>query len=898
MSSQLDRPNPVDLLARVQADEAQRTRGKLNLFVGYAAGVGKTYAMLEAARQRQAEGVDLVVGYVETHGRPETEALLPGLEIVPRKQAEYRGTVLKEMDLDAVLARHPQLALVDEFAHSNAPGSRHPKRYQDIEELLGAGIDVYTTLNIQHLESLNDVVAQITGVVVLETVPDKVLDEAAEIKVIDLPPEELQERLREGKVYVSEQAARAINRFFRLGNLTALREMTLRRAAERVDEQMRAYMTTRSIPGPWPAGERLLVCVSSSSLAERLVRSARHLADELNAEWFALNVEAAEGPPLSPERRDRVARMLHLAEELGAKVVTIPGQSIAGTILAYARSHNISKVIVGKPLRARWQDFLRGSVVDQLARSSGAIDVYLISGEPQPPPAVQGTRDWLPHRPLRRYLLSLVLVAAATLASFPIAPMISPVNLVMLYLVAVVVTAVYLGRGPSIVASVLSVLAFDHFFISPQLTLHVADAEYILTFVGFFVVSQVISTLAIQVRRQSEAARRREAQTAELYALSRDLATTYGLEGTVKVVLKHLEQTFQRKSCILVAEPGGLVSRGSTGGLALNEAELAVADWVYRHGEPAGLGTNTLPAADLRYVPLKTSRGVVGVLGLKGPDTRQRYLTSEQQRLMEAFASQSAQAIERAQLADSAHEAELLQATEKLQNALLNSISHDLRTPLVAITGALSALTEDPEPVDASARQALAENALEEAERLNRLVGNLLDMTRLEAGAMRVAEVPSDVQDVVGAALDQLGNRLSVRPVKVDIPSDLPLVPMDFVLIVQVLVNVLDNAMKYSPRDAPIEIHARTVGTRLEVQVADQGLGIPAEDLGRVFDKFYRVHRPESVTGTGLGLSICKGIVEAHGGSISAADRPAGGTIITFTLPLSPSQPGVSQGAP
>lgn len=897
MSTQPDRPNPDDLLARVQAEESQRIRGKLNLFLGYAAGVGKTYTMLEAAQQRRVEGVDVVVGFVETHGRPETEALLEGLEVVPCKQAEYRGAVLKEMDLDAVLARHPHLALVDEYAHTNAPGGRHPKRYQDIDELLGAGIDVYTTLNIQHLESLNDVVAQVTGVVVRETVPDRVLDEAAEIKVIDLPPEELQERLREGKVYVSDQAARAINRFFRMGNLTALREMTLRRAAERVDEQMRAYMTTRSIPGPWPVGERLLVCVSSSSLAERLVRAARHLADELNAEWFALHVESAEGP-LPPERRDHVARVLHLAEELGAKVITLPGQSVAGAILSYARSHNISKVIVGKPLRARWQDLLQGSIVDQLVRSSGAIDVYLISGEPQPPSRDRGSREWLPHRPLRRYLLSLLLVAAATLGSFPIAAVISPTNLVMLYLVAVVVTAVYLGRGPSILASVLSVLAFDYFFIPPQLTLHVADAEYILTFVGFFVVSQVISTLAIQVRRQSEAARRRESQTAELYALSRDLATTYGLEGIVKVVLRHLEQTFQRKSCILVAEPAGLVARGSTRGLTLGEAELAVADWVYRHGEPAGLGTDTLPAADLRYLPLKTSRGVVGVIGLKGPDPPQRYLTSEQQRLMDAFASQAAQAIEGAQLADSAHEAELLQATEKLQNALLNSISHDLRTPLVAITGALSALTESPSPVDTTARQALAENALEEAERLNRLVGNLLDMTRLEAGAMKVAQVPSDVEDVIGAALDQLGSRVSTRPIVIDVAANLPLVPMDFVLIVQVLVNVLDNAMKYSPREAPIEIHARTVGPQLEVQVADRGLGIPREDLGRVFDKFYRVHRPESVTGTGLGLSICKGIVEAHGGSISAQERPGGGTAITFTLPLNPLQPGTPQAAP
>ena len=886
MTTSDTRPNPDALLAHVQAAERQETRGKLRIFLGYAAGVGKTFAMLEAAHQRLAEGVDVVAGYIETHKRAETEALVAGLEVVPRRQIEYRGTVLYEMDVDAILARRPGLVLVDEFAHTNAPGSRHPKRHQDVDELLAAGIDVYTTLNIQHLESLNDVVAQITGVVVHETIPDSVLDEAAEIKVIDLPPEELLQRLEDGKVYVPEQAARAIQKFFREGNLTALREMALRRAADRIDDQMRAYMQTRAIPGPWPANERLLVCVSPSPLSERLVRSARRLADELNAEWFAVCVETAEYARLSPAQRDRVAGTLKLAEELGAKPITLPGQTVAETVLNYARSHNVTKIIVGKPPRGGLEDWLRGSVVDQLVRQGGAIDVYVISGESESPPERQLTEGWLPHRPWRRYFYSLVLVAAATLVCAPLALILSPTNLVMPYLVAVVIAAVYLGRGPSILVSALSVLAFDFFFVSPRLTFAVTDTEYLLTFVGLFVVGLVISSLAVRAREQADTARQREAQTAELYDLSRDLAAASRLHDILPVLVKHVEQTFGRDVVVLLpgeVAGGRLVTRAASSKLTLDEQELAVADWVFRHGEPAGRNTHTLTAARLRYLPMKTARGTVGVLGVAGPEVPEGQTTLEQLRLMEAFGSQTAVAIERAQLDDQARQVQVLQATEKLQTALLNSISHDLRTPLVSITGALSSLaTAALEPDN----RRLVDNAREEAERLNGLVGNLLDMTRVEAGILRVGQEPCDVQDVIGVALEQLGNRLDGRQVTVTVPDDLPLVPMDFVLMTRVLVNLLDNALKYSPDDSPITIQAFAASGHLEIQVADRGIGIPPEDLAHVFDKFYRVQRPGRAGGTGLGLSICKGIVEAHGGFIAAENREGGGTAITVALPL------------
>ncbi len=878
------RPDPDKLLARVQTEEQLKARGKLKIFLGYAAGVGKTYAMLEAAHQRRTEGVDVVVAYVETHGRVETEWMVQDLEVIPRRQIEYHGVTLPEMDIDAVLARRPQLALVDELAHTNAPGSRHPKRYQDVEEMLEAGIDVYTTLNIQHLDSLNDVVAQITGVSVRETVPDKVIDEASEIELIDLPPEELLQRLRDGKVYVPDQAARAIEKFFRKGNLTALREMTLRRAAERVDDQMRAYMETRAIPGPWAASERLLVCVTPHPLSERLVRTGRRLADELNAPWFVLNVETSSYIPLSQRQRDRLSQMMRLAEELGAKTMSLSGESVVDTILNYARQHNITKIIIGRPPHPRWREWRWGSMIDQLIRRSQGIDVYVIGGGPAEAHDA-ATREWVPHRPYTRYLRSGALVGIATLLSLPLRDLISPTNLVMLYLAVVVIAAIYWGRGPSLLAALLGVLCFDFFFVPPYLTFAVTDTEYILTFLGLFVVGLVISSLAARAKEQAESARNQQMQTMALYNFSRDLAAATNLDEIISLVITHLGENFNREVVVLLPEGSQLKLRAHSPNVQLDEMEMAVATWAFQHQQPAGRDTDTLPAAKVRCLPLKTAHGVVGVLGVK-PSSQAEHLTPEQRRLMEAFASQAALAIERAQLVEQTRQTQILQATEKLQTALLNSISHDLRTPLVSITGALSSLQEDDGLLDAETRHNLIDMARGEAERLNRLVGNLLDMTRLEAGAIQIKAEPCDIQDAIGSALDRLANQVKDRSVTIDIAPELPLVPMDFVLIVQVLANLIDNALKYSPPDTPIDISARQAGAFVEIAVADRGVGIPPEDLARVFDKFYRVQRPGNVSGTGLGLSICKGIVEAHGGFIGAENRSGGGTIVTVALPV------------
>jgi len=884
MDSNFPRPDPDELLKQVQADEQARQGGKLKIFLGYAAGVGKTYAMLEAAHQRKAQGIDVAVGYIETHKRAETEELVEGLEVLPRKQVEYHNVALPEMDVDAVLKRHPVIVLVDEFAHTNAPGSRHPKRYMDVEEILDAGIDVYTTLNIQHLESLNDIVAQVTNVIVRETIPDRIIDEASEIEVIDLPPDELLVRLQEGKVYIPEQASRAIDKFFRKGNLTALREMSLRRAAERVDNQMRSYMQTRAISGPWAAGERLLVCISPNPLAEKLVRTTRRLASELKAEWFAVYVEVASKPENNTVNRERIGRVLQLAEELGGKGLTISGGSIQEAVLEYAHKNNITKVVVGKPLRPRWQELLKGSIVDQLIYASGDIDVYVISAREGLSKPIMPT-DWQPHRPLGRYLMAIILVVIATAFGLLTRGNLEPTNLVMLYLAATVISAAFLGRGPSLLTAVAGVLAFDFFLIPPYLTFAVSDTQYIITFITLFVVSIVISSLTVRVREQAEASILREKQTSALYNLSRDLASAVDLLQVTEIIISQISQGFERDVAVFLPENDQIRVFASSPNFHPDENELAVATWAYEHNQPAGRGTDTLPAASLRCHPLKSSQGIVGVLGIRSKD-KTNFLTSEQRLTLAAFANQAALAIERASLAEQAQQAELLQATEKLQTALLNSISHDLRTPLVSITGALTSLDEQSDSLNEEYRKSLIITAREEADRLNRLVGNLLSMTRIESGALKLHLEPGDVQDVVGTALEQLGKRIADHKVQVYIPDDFPLVPMDFTLMVQVLVNVLENAVKYSATDSLIEVTADLLDEKIRLQIADRGVGIPSDDLSRIFDKFYRVQRPESVSGTGLGLSISKGIIDIHHGQIYARTRDGGGTVITIELPL------------
>lgn len=878
------RPSPEAMLRAALAEETAGERGKLKIFLGYAAGVGKTYTMLQAARQQVKEGRDVVAAYVESHGRAETDALLAGLEILAKARHEYQGVLLPELDIDGTLARKPQIVLIDELAHTNIPGSRHEKRWQDIEEILAAGINVYTTVNVQHFESLNDIVTQITGIAVRETVPDSLLDQAAEITLVDIPPEELLERLRQGKVYIPEQAAWAAQKFFRPGNLIALRELSLRRTAAKVDDEMRSYMETRAIAGPWPATERLLVCASGSPFSEKLIRTTRRLAEELKAQWFTVYIETPSVARQQQENRERVWHDLRLAESLGAEVATLTASSVAEAIIDYALRHNVTRIVVGKPAKSRWRELFRPPIVDQIIRLSGAIHVHVVSISAAPPTSVSRIFRHKQNFRWPDYLASLSLVAVTTLISSLIEPWLSSTNLVMLYLLAVVVAAFRFGLRPAMLTAALGVLAFDFFLIPPRLSFKVQDTEYLFTFFGLFIVGVIISTLVAKARERSEVVRERELQTESLYYLTRDLATAVDMDSIMAAVIKNISETLQAQIAVLVPQGEQMKISAISRDLTLDTKELAVADWAFRNHREAGIGTETLGSAELLYLPLCTSACFLGVLGIKLKNISD-YRSPHNRRLLDAFATQISLAMERVLLAQQAEQALVLQARESLERALLNSISHDLRTPLVSIIGALSSLRDRNLQIDETRKDDLLSGAWDEAERLNRFVGNLLDMTRLEAGELKMQKAPCDVQDLIGCALAALEPRLEKRKVAVTIAEDMPLINMDAVLMNQVLVNLLDNALKYTALTSSIEITAAYLAPLLRIEVLDQGPGIPDHDLHRVFDKFYRLPVPEGVHGTGLGLSICKGIVEAHGGRIWAENRAGGGLRIVLQLP-------------
>ncbi|HZY43297.1 MAG TPA: sensor histidine kinase KdpD [Anaerolineae bacterium] len=885
------RPDPDELLARVKHEESKRLRGRLKIFFGATAGVGKTYAMLEQARAMKAKGVDVLAGVVETHGRAETEAMLQGLDILPPRLVDYRGTQLQEFDLDAALHRHPALILLDELAHTNATGSRHAKRWQDVDDLLTVGINVYTTMNVQHMESLNDVVAQITNVVVRETVPDSIVEQADEVELIDLPPDELIQRLREGKVYVSQQAEQAIENFFRKGNLIALRELALRRTADRVDAQMQMYRRDHSIATTWPTNERLLVCIGPNPLATRLVRAARRMAAGLHAEWLVVYVETPGHLRLPEADRNRVIDTLRLAERLGAETITLSGQTVSEEIINYARRRNISKIVVGKPHRSPWRQWLRGSIVDAIIRSSGEIDVYVITGDRGEPRSIQRAIGLRRTSSWSAYAWGMVIVLGCTGLAGLLQPLLDPLNLVMIYLLGVVLTAVRYGRGPSILATILSVAAFDFFFVPPFLTFAVSDTQYIITFGVMLVTALIISNLTWRTRQQAEAARHRERRTAALYAMGRELVSMRGIQNLASAALRHVNEVFNCQVIILLPDANGeMTSPVLPTNFAIDVKEQSVAQWVFDRSQMAGKDTDTLPSATALYLPMIASRGTIGVLGVRTID-KLNLSEPEQLHTLEAFASQAALAIERARLSDEAEQAKIQVETERLRNSLLSSVSHDLRTPLASISGAASSLLE-ADLLDAETRRDLAEAIYEEASRLDRLVRNLLDMTRLESGAIKLQKEWQPLEEVIGVVLARLADQLKDRSVSTHLPIDLPLVPLDGVLIEQVLLNLLENAIKYTPAGSPIDLSAWADHDQVTIEIADRGPGLPVGEEQRIFEKFYRAQKPET-HGVGLGLTICRGIVEAHGGRIWAENRSGGGTTFRFTLPLEGTPPKI-----
>ncbi|WP_317204671.1 two-component system sensor histidine kinase KdpD [Janthinobacterium sp.] len=883
------RPDPDALLAQVQAQEKKASRGKLRIYFGASAGVGKTYAMLAAARKLQADGQELLVGVVETHGRAETLALVDGLPLLARKPIAYRGKTLTEFDLDAALALHPPLILMDELAHSNAPGSRHPKRWQDVEELLDAGIDVFTTVNVQHLESLNDVVGGITGVRVAETLPDTVFDRADEVVLVDIPADELLKRLKLGKVYQGQQAERASQNFFRKGNLIALRELALRRTADRVQDDVQAYRVEKSINPIWKTGAALLACVGPRPGNEHIIRSTARLASQLNAEWHAVYIETPQLQHLPAAQRERILKTLKLARDLGARTAVLSGNDIAAGIVDYARANNISKLIVGHAHR-NWP--WRAAHAKRIAQRAPDVDITqigLAAGQETPASAPRGGVDadeGEARRPSRhwRYALAAGASALTALACLPLLAYLDLANIAMLFLLTVVLVAVRLGRGPAALASVVGVAAFDFGFVPPRFSFAVGDIQYLITFGVMLAVGLITGHLTADLRFQARVAAHREARARALYEFARDLSGVLQTEQIVEITRSYIQRAFQARATLLVPDDDGHLHPAPAAADGVFEVDLGIAQWSYDHAEAAGSGTDTLPASNVFYLPLIAPMRTRGLLALL-PQNRRWLLVPEQRQHLDTFAALAAIALERVHYIDVAQGALVQMESERLRNSLLAALSHDLRTPLTSLVGLSESLAMSKPPL-APAQLDMARSLQLETVRMSALVANLLDMARIESGHVRLNLQWQDVEEVVGTALRVSRPQLQGHTVRTRLAPGLPLVRYDAVLIERVLCNLLENAAKYTPPGSTITVAAEPSGQYMQVTVYDDGPGLPAGREEAIFEKFTRGERESAKPGVGLGLAICRAIVEAHGGKIRAGQSPEHGAAIVFTLPL------------
>jgi two-component system, OmpR family, sensor histidine kinase KdpD len=882
------RPDPDQLLARLKDEEARCRRGRLKIFFGASPGVGKTYAMLAAGRQLVGQGVDIVVGIVETHGRAETAALLGGLEVLPLREVSYKGQAFKEFDLDGALARKPDLLLVDELAHSNARGARHPKRWQDVEELLAAGIDVFTTVNVQHFESLNDVVSSITGIKVWETLPDRLFDEADSVVLVDLPPDELLQRLQEGKVYLPQQAAQAVKNFFRKGNLLALRELALRRTADRVDSEVVAYRRDKSVASVWPTQNSLLVCIGPDSGGEKLVRNAARLAAQFDVPWHAVYVETHRLTRLPEARRTAILRVLKLAADLGAHTATLSGDDAALVALAYARDHNLGKIVLGRrsvgwlAYRFPWQR--RFST--RLGAIAPDIDLILVElGTDVLSRAEAQRRVAAPARqvPWREYALALASVAALTAVATPLRDRLDLANIVMLFLLAVIFSAFKLGRGPAVLAAFVSVAAFDFFFVPPRWSFAVSDVQYLVTFAVMLVVALITGHLTAGLSFQARVAESRERRMRALYELARELSSVLLVEQITEIGDRFVLAIFGVHAHLLLPDDQErlkLPAPASDG----DTLDAGIAQWAFDHGEAAGASTATLPASAFLYLPLKGTMRVRGVMAIL-PPKEGWLLIPEQQRLLDTFAALIGIAVERVHYISIAQEALVSMESERLRNSLLSSLSHDLRTPLTALVGLVDAMLLT-EPKLAPAHQEFAESIREQAMRTTSQVANLLDMARLQAGKVKLKREWQPLEDVVGSALKARSAALAGHTVHIDLPFDLPVLELDAVLMERVFCNLLENAAKYSPPGSTINIAAHVKGNLVEVEVSDNGPGLPPGMEQRIFEKFTRGQEESAIAGVGLGLAIARSVVEAHGGTMHAHNQPAGGACFVFTIPV------------
>lgn len=884
------RPDPDALLATLETEQASGHLGKLKIFFGASPGVGKTYAMLVAARQLQSQGVDVVVGVLETHGRTETADLLTGLEVLPLRSTDYKGHALKEFDLDAALARKPALLLVDELAHSNVAGSRHPKRWQDVEELIAAGINVYSTVNVQHLETLNDVVSGITGVRVWETVPDRVFDQADEIILVDLPPDELLQRLKQGKVYMPQQAARAVENFFRKGNLLALRELALRRTADRVDDEVTAYRRTQSVAAVWPTQNLLLVCVGVEVGSEKLVRNAARMAAQFDVPWHVIYIETPRLAQLPEATRARIYKTLKLATELGGITATLAGEDAPSVALAYAREHNLSKIVLGRQsagwraYRFPWQRRF-STQLGILAPDIDLISVELgnVGREPSAASAAQrlrGKSSW------REYALGMASVMAVTLLVWPLRDTLELANIVMLFLLAVLFSAFKLGRNPAVLTAFLSVAAFDFFFVSPRLSFAVSDAEYLVTFAVMLLAALTIAHLTAGLRFQAQAAEERERRMRALYELARELSSVLLLTQIEEISDRFVSATLGVHAQLLLPDDHGkLPVRDAT-----DAPDTSIAQWAFDQGEAAGHGTHTLPAHPYLYLPLKGSMMRVRGVMVIAPRHEGYGLMPEQQRLLDTFSALIGIALERVHYIAIAQEALVSMESERLRNALLASLSHDLRTPLTALVGMVDAMSLT-EPKLLPAHQEFADAIREQALRTSAQVDNLLYMARLQSGTVQLNLEWQPLEDAVGAALKARASVLTAHALKIDLPENLPLLQFDAVLLERVFCNLFENAAKYSAPGntipgSTIEVSARVVGDEMRVEVCDNGPGLPPGKEQMIFEKFARGRDESHISGVGLGLTITRAIVEAHGGHIEAHNRVTGGACFVFSLPV------------
>ncbi len=884
------RPDPDALLREVEQQEQQARQGRLRIFFGASPGVGKTYAMLGAAQQLRAKGVDVVCGVVETHGRAETERLLQGLEVLPRLQPHSGARGAGELDLAAALQRRPAVLLVDELAHSNAAASRHPKRWQDVEELLAAGIDVYTTLNVQHLDSVSHIVASIAEVPVRETVPDSLFQQAAEVVLVDLTPDELLQRLREGKVYVAAQAARALRHFFRKGNLLALRQLALRLTAERVDSQMRSYRSTQVGGEVWSASEALLVCVGPDN-GPGLVRAAARLAEALHARWHVVYAETPPLQQLAEARRSAILKLLQLGRDLGAHTAVLAGQHAPAEVLAYARSHNLNRVVMARHRRRSWwRDAWRESFARSLGTLAPDIDLVLLAPEVDAQSAgaaPAGSAAEARALPWRDYAWALAGSAALTAVALPLSWYFHLSNIVMLFLVGVVLVAWRLGRGPAVLAAFINVLAFDFFYVPPKYSFAVSDVQYLFTFGVMLGVGLLIGHLTAGLRYQVRVANQRERRTRDLYALSRDLSGALTVEQVVDFGLRYVRNGFRARAALLVlGNDEGLHEADSPDpGGAIEGIDGDLARWCVEHAEAAGIGTNTLPALPLLYLPLKAPMRVRGVL-VVAPGAPRSVLVPEQRRLLDTIATQIAIALERVHFVEVAQDTLVAMEAERLRNSVLSALSHDLRTPLTALIGATDLLRMRAGADSPQLREQL-DSVARQARRLAKMVEDMLEMARLQSGKVRLRQHWQSLEELIGNALRSFDEeQLALHPLQLELPPELPLVYADAQLLERVFVNLFDNALKYTPPGTPIGVGARVQGARLHVSVWDEGQGLARGGEAGLFDKFARGNVESSIPGVGLGLAICRSVIEAHGGSIHAANRPTGGASFEFELPL------------